>query len=582
MLKKKHTFIFKRNSSLQKEVLNQLKGTNREIHKLLKDKPPRWVPSLSSLIKFFIVVAILGCISHIHEIGIIPSQISEYISTNLTIQSDSMIAICVGIGAVLVGLAFFIAQSFLDKEDADRGRALLYKSKFYVLLSIDIAILLICVLGKPNILVAILIFLLGLYTIWILSQTVNLLLYVNEMEKAKLELLLEIINKYVVYEIQRRVSYQIFFETEKKMSTKYSGLSLNPFNNDINLGKIKAKYSGTLIDINFGKIERFYKNNYNNSNEIVNLNINILPYSFISENTVMVEMNCVGGIKKLEEKREKILRSFFKIKRTDFEETVEIEISKLKQRCLILIEKERSDELKKALFAYKEIARKFIESLEKVNWKFTREQAEKQMVAFPGERFNILDWILESFRIIFNNAINSNNFYIIKNVTNLPIYLAALSIKRNDHLIFQNFIRYPVIMYNQGYHRKKENKEASDFIIKKSGRYLKAFSTFLKQSYEDTDITEPDFIDYSCYIYKTFQSLMKQSYENQDFDNFQQFLSKHMKLYECLDNNTRFTEIGETTFYKINNIRHIVLFGIGSWILNRYLEKGNNNRKIYQ
>ena len=587
---KKHIYVFKRNASLKKEVYKQLKATDVGIYKeIRRNKSPWWAPSKHNLFIFSIFALIIGLISHIHELGICPVSVNTYINTYLVAKpNDYLIAICIGIGAVLVGFAFFIAQSFLDKEDPDRGRVLLYTSKFYVLLSSEIVILLICVCGEPNILTNILIGILGVFTIWSLYRTVQVLLYVNEMEKARLELFKGIIRRFILHELCRRISYQELFRANEELQKRYSGISLSPFDKVNNGVKIKAINSGTVTDIKLGRFERLFlkaekKEKAKGANEQIILNMRILPYSHISDSNTLIEMKKESFSNLLLKKnREKQIRSVFAIKKADYEEKTEIEISKLKQRCLLLIEQERDDELEKTLSTFKEVTNLFIDIFDKENWNFKKEQAERQRGAFLGDRIKLLDWILSSFRMIFYKAINSDNINIIRIAAHLPISLSISAIKSNDHLIFQNFIRYPVLMYIEGCKRKEINIEAFEFIIERSWRYLNELSDFyLKYPYEEGGIEDQDFLDYSFYIFKAFQDLLIKSYDKRDIESFRIYLSKHMSLYKHLNDDTIDIKPGKSTYDKIKEYKNQVIFGLGSWITNRHLDNKEDINKIY-
>jgi hypothetical protein len=150
-------------------IVKKEKKTNKELTKILTQKhEPLWIPSRRS---FFIIasfVFIFALLSHpqiIVEYFINPfsylfnylfggftyyQNIKEFLLNLPTINIPSIntehnhyqnfIAIHAGIGAVLVGLAFFVAQSLIDKNDPDKGRVLLYKSHFFPLLTAEILI----------------------------------------------------------------------------------------------------------------------------------------------------------------------------------------------------------------------------------------------------------------------------------------------------------------------------------------------------------------------------------------------------------------------------------------------------------
>lgn len=84
----------------------------------------------------------LGLITHLGILINIPflDNINIPIIKSDSITFQNLITINTGIGAVLIGLAFFVAQSLLDKNDPDKARVLLSESAFFPLLTSEIYI----------------------------------------------------------------------------------------------------------------------------------------------------------------------------------------------------------------------------------------------------------------------------------------------------------------------------------------------------------------------------------------------------------------------------------------------------------
>ena len=89
-------------------LLKKEKKTNKQIREILKKRlSPIWIPSFSSFFRVFVAMLVFWFIIH-------PQYLYNWILIP-TLESNhyqNLIAIQAGIGAVLIGLAFFVAQSF--------------------------------------------------------------------------------------------------------------------------------------------------------------------------------------------------------------------------------------------------------------------------------------------------------------------------------------------------------------------------------------------------------------------------------------------------------------------------------------
>ena len=99
---------------------------------------------------------------------------------------QNLIAIHAGIGAVLIGLAFFIAQEIAkerDKGNSYKGFIILRRSKFFSLLIAEILFFFLFLWGSVNILSTIPVFLMGMFTLYSLYKTFGLIIDDFELKK---------------------------------------------------------------------------------------------------------------------------------------------------------------------------------------------------------------------------------------------------------------------------------------------------------------------------------------------------------------------------------------------------------------
>lgn len=590
--------------------------TNAKFQKLLKRKhAPLWIPSTRSFLKIFIIFVVVLILTRIdlkvNNEFILRIDIFNRINIPFIAKGSSeyqnLISITSGIGSVLIGLAFFVAQSLMDKEDPDKAKILLYKSKFFPLLTGIIFIFLILLTGDLNYFIYAVIIFIGFLTIYSLGRTIEILIRANDLEKAKIKAFTDILNQSFIKimndELIRRISINKSLDEVKRLSDKYGGLvSFEPFesSNEDRFIKIKSPLIGTITDIDFYEMEEliksiviFMKTNsdilfekYSDSNDATNvkntrktslLYVVRKPFDKVEENSTIIEINKdITNYQNIMTVIEKRIRSIFEIKSVvDNEESARFELLRLKQSCLKFINNKNVDELKKSLRLYNLLILELYEFMSQYGGGFSKEQAEDERKSFHSEQLKPIYWLSEDVRELFEKAIDSENISIIKNVAYLPITLARLAIEKRDHLIYQKFIYYPLLIYRKGFINFSNNKDISDFMIDRSWRYINELSGFyLEYEYIEKKIAESDFMDFAFYLLKVYQDLLKQSYDNGDLKNFSSFLEKMHQLFNGINQRFYYHENqSESVVIKLEGLRYEAIFGLGSWILNEILHK---------
>ncbi|ERJ13311.1 hypothetical protein [Haloplasma contractile] len=177
---------------------NEIIKGKKYINRLKKKRNQLWIPSNSTLIKlilFFVIICAVSLVKEIPQVNVantnyyIPNIKLPIIKGKSTVYQN-LIAVTAGLGAVSIGLAFFVAQSLMDKDDPERGKVLLYKSKFSLLLTSQIAIFIILMVGLLfkylNVIIILEIILLGLATIYSIGHVIEILIRSSALEKEKL------------------------------------------------------------------------------------------------------------------------------------------------------------------------------------------------------------------------------------------------------------------------------------------------------------------------------------------------------------------------------------------------------------
>ncbi len=147
-----------------------------------------------------------------------------------------------------------------------------------------------------------------------------------------------------------------------------------------------------------------------------------------------------------------------------------------------------------------------------------------------------MGWLKDDIQEIFERGIASKDINIVKHVAYLPISLLEQAIDNRDHLIFQLFIHFPVVLYEGACEFSKVEKRKADIIFDRSWRHLKELFVYhLKPKLNQKDYSEQDFKDYYIEIIKAFQGLLKLSFDKRDIGNFKKFLSEVSSLFGTLE-----------------------------------------------
>lgn len=561
--------------------------------KLLKEKKPLWIPSIKSFVVLLIFFVILGLISHIGTYNFL--CMFEW-SIFKIVRSQKLIDIIVAIGAINIGLVFFVAQSLLDKEDPDRSRVLLYESKLFPLITSYVFIIFIILTGDLNYFIYFIIYGLGFFSIYCLANTIRILVRTNDLENSKIKVFTDILNKYFIRiwdaETKRRRINKEIYNLSKEYSENVSFYSF--LNEKKEYIQIYSPIEGDIININF-KTYRKLINKVINSKDIIELKAKYNNNAYLdterktNKSIIIIEpirnlqldnkttlfyikQDILEKDKKLENYINKYLKLAFKIKqKEDLENESKFEISKIKQRCMNSIKNNDIERLVKSLKLYNELILKLYEFFEC----YKKEEAESERYAISFERIKPLDWITDDIFKIYIKALDSEDKEIIFNVFHVPFSLLANSIKYKDHLFYQNFITYPKYMYKKGYDLLNINKEVSIFLIDRSWRHLNELAIFyLCPLYKQEKLGKKDFQDFSFYLLKVIQELLKLSYDNNDNKNFTLYLQKLSNIFDTFRNNNV-----ENLYYEIQNLKKLILFGLGSWIYCKY-KKSKNEENI--
>jgi len=576
---------------------------NKEENLLLKeslwDRLGIWKPSFRS-------VAILSFLTLLFWfITRIKCFLGYHIAPLDTYTGFNLLDIHLGIGAILIPLALFTAESMLSGK-SEKSEVLLDESLFFPLVVFEI-LTFVLFLGSPNILITIPVFLIGLFTIISFKNTIKVLLYPEQLEKKEKDLLIKKARSEFIKKLDQEINFRKqnndLFEARKDDST----LSTNPFtfrSGEDNIKTVTSHKKGLIIDIDLKKInlvdEYITKRqkvsqeaNAQNSDIANEDTVNKKPTNPLSNLKVLFGNTVSSGDDLYEinqdyfdeldfSKIEKMIQSAINIDESYDNDLASKYIRRLKDRCLNSIESEEIGELSKNLNIYIDILDSFYDYLNIHGGGFSEKQASEERGNFIG-RLESLRWIHEDIIDIYEKGISAQHTKIIRDVAYLPIRMMRKAIENNDHLVFQEFLIFPNILYRKALELKTKTGSTnnSDFMIDRSWRYLKELSFFYIES-ERSDLSEENIESYGVSILKTFQSLLKTAIDNGDVSSFGIFMSQVEELFNGLEREYRYDQEEKDNVYeRLDLKRNQMIFGVASWLL--FLSrKESDNEKLTQ
>ena len=461
----------------QKRVDKQLKTT------INNNRTPLWMPSVSSFLKIFFPMLFFWIISHpkyIYELlspllnfafskVYIYKQLIHYLAQlfhsipNIGANFDP-VAIHTGIGAVLIGLAFFVAQSLADKNDPEKGRVLLYKSWFFPLLMAEVMAFFFFI-GDTNYLGFIPVLAIALWTMFSLGSVIEILVKEHKMEEAKKKVLLSVTKKNFIKILDREITERIGNNFIYKKYENSGILNVNPFGfwgNKKDIVTIKSQKSGMILDIKLNELEKLVSL----LSRLVNENIPTINPEDTDTNTSRAKQEPICYLRPLlghkiesgeplfEIKKDvadrigvkrltKISQDIFVIKKDDSEVEARLEVSKLKDKCILAINNQQTGELEKIIRLYVELVNEFFKYFSLYHGGcFSAEQAKQERGSF-FDKLKPLDWLSKDIWEIFERGINSEDINIIRDVAYLPILLVQQSIESKITLSFKNLYIFP-------------------------------------------------------------------------------------------------------------------------------------------
>lgn len=610
---------WRRGRSLYKNVQEEKKTTPKIKKIVAQDIKPLWFSAWEATIVVALFIFFL-LLTHAQTLfpyekfisfieWLYPFQGSPFALTDGN-HYQNLIAIHAGIGAVLIGLAFFIAQEIAkerDKGNSYKGFIILRRSKFFSLLLAEILFFFLFLWGSVNILSTIPVFFMGICTLYSLYKTFGLIIDDFELKKEERKIFFDKLNTSFLKVLDLEITKLIGDNQLRKLMKDYENfIEVTPFSpiNKQDYTSLKAEKSGVFTDLNLRTLKKLLTKLQESApleKEMVGMSSEAPdtlsgprkkdPYCYLSPRffSDTKEVNdilfWIRNDLFTNEKNAKEIRALaqqaFTITSLDFDlEHARNDIRKLKLLSLDLIKDQRSDELGEVLNNYTKLIEDFYSYLEPYGGGFSEKQARDMSMEIFFGGLKPVAWISEDIREIFEHGIESNSKEIIKEVGYLPVRLMRYSIDYKDHLIFQQFQYYPFRLYQASVNAQKTGKdELAIFLFDRSWRYLKEISDYYLEPKlkKEEDYPTEEVRNFACAILKIFQGLLKSSFDARDIESFKTYLSTTNGLFRHLDITDRFkNEEAQQIADFLKNKKEEIIFGLASWIFYKFSQSSTD------
>ncbi len=572
----------------------------QEIERSCKTSPKsfftRWIeqiytPSWKSLITVLVPILVLSGLSHTPDswwphfglsLGALDFKESNHY--------QNLIAVLAGVGAIIFALIIFVAESVRDDETKDRARVYLRESMLFPLTVGEILVFLNFIWFDVNAWSAVLVFLVGIFTIISLWRLVNILLSKVLFYEKRMRLLKDRIEQSIDLGMNERYADNLLIQ---RLGENKIELTYNPFlmsDEEETHHAFSADTAGVVKDIRLDKLDEFAKlaeseankngfsfykdkprpptlsagdpastpsssatRNYTTVRQfLVKKYADRVEFKDRDESGNMillaVEKRSVtdkGVLKKLQ----KLAQEAFIIGKEDnFSEEVNLELAGLKDQFITAIVEKKLGKIDDLRKTYLSLSESFLEMITRCGGGFSYDQAKQERGNLFGGQLNI-GWLEDSIQDIVEKAVESRDREIISTVIYLPMAIATRAIKYGDQYLYQVFVRFPSRVYWLATTTEGLAPSLREFMIDRSWRHLKEITDYYIENQLTRKIGDAkkltEYADFSIPVFQTFQDLIKTAFDKRDRDSFKEFLSQLNTLYRHLIRDQEFSRYSE-------------------------------------
>lgn len=475
------------------------------------------------------------------------------------------------IGAVVIALIVFVAETLRSEEDSDRKRVLLKISNLWLLILIVTVIPVCFLLGASQPVIFLLAILVTLMTVLSFYRIISNMISPGAQEKSQIAFFKGRFRRLLERSTLERVGNNIlagdFGRDESEDVIKYTPFMMSQEREKYTF--IRLPRNGRVTDINISvlrDISRFINEEYSrfvNSSlkdkraqpqdissgafqdvsaeappQNKNVKIFLLKkmgdaiaqgdiFSAASNEVIAIPKELEKVRKVYEGVSARLPRVFRLDEKMPEHEAFRIELDNTRMKLIQAIKNSSLAQVNTLKKRYVLIAEEFLRNLHDSNSAYSPEDAAKEGGGFFSEGWHEVRWLQDDLREIMTEASASDHKDIILDIAYVPIAIAARAIKVRDHLLFRRFLDFSTYLYYLA--SGKPSGSVREIMTHRAWKYpeelVKYHLRFLVDDGGHPANSSKDLEDFGLYTLTTYMKLIKTAFDKKDEVAFKQFLS---------------------------------------------------------
>lgn len=301
------------------------------------------------------------------------------------------------------------------------------------------------------------------------------------------------------------------------------------------------------------------------------------------------------------------IKRAFTIKQSDdFNKHIRRELSGVRDQFIKAISENQLSEIEDLKELYTELASAFLEVVSSYGVTHSFEQAKMERNDLLGG-WKEVKWLSSDIEELYHVAFRTGDLRTVRAIIFLPFSIAIKAIKYKDHYLFQEFMPFARILYH--YSGQAKEKGLKELMIDRSWRYIKEIAQFhIEPKLIEKNPQVQDIIDlknFAIWLLVVLHSLLTDAVQKSDLDNFPKLINAVIRLFDRFKPSASINSsddlrwrlknngLSETDLKKINDRllvqdalekaereinerRSQLLFGIASWILEKFTNNPDN------
>lgn len=510
--------------------------------------------------------------------------------------NDNLLIIHAGIGAIIIALLIFVAESLRD-EAKDRARVLLRESMLFPLALLEILVFFVFLFGKVNYLAVLPVVGVGVFTIVAIYKMVAILLNRTEFAQKRKMVLRERFRHSLNLAINTRIGQNAFLKMindDSRLATRIYGAKRRP-----NREVFAARQYGVVVDVDIDVLREVADKLNAGRKGLFDWGSDVSETDSSSKRKIVLHVAKLYNARvspaddilcyideTLEPQKkneiEKLIAHAFKIgPYSGFSEAVKSDISSLKDQMLTAISEKHTGKAEELADVYVGLIQEFLAYLSQYKATYSLEDANKELHSIGGG-WPEIEWLRRDIREVFIKAIASEDYHLADEIIYLPTAFVREALEHKDQYVFQTFVGFSRLLYSRVAVLKES--EFKGIMLDMVSQQLTEMAHYMIQPKirEQAELKKTEelvaFKEFAIYLFVVFQGLLKEAFEKRDVESFAKYKNAVVKLFDHLGDGYGDSEIE----IEISEKRNQMFFHLASWLVDlRALTPEGESTKSY-